>query len=49
VVAISALAFHRLFLALHSEQIKLFRRAGNDLELLYRQRWQDATQYKNHE
>jgi biopolymer transport protein ExbB len=49
VVAISALAFHRLFLALHSEQIKLFRRAGNDLELLYRQRWQDTTQYKNHD
>ncbi len=41
VVAISALAFHRLFLALHAEQIKLFYKAGNDLELLYRQRWQD--------
>ena len=40
VVAILALAFHRLFLALHAEQIKLFRRAGNDLELLYRQQWQ---------
>jgi len=37
VVAISALAFHRLFIALHSEQINLFRRSGNDLELLYRQ------------
>jgi biopolymer transport protein ExbB len=41
VVSISALAFHRLFLALHAEQIKLFRRAGNDLELIYRQYWQD--------
>lgn len=41
VVAISALAFHRLFLALHSEQVKLFYKAGNDLELMYRQRWQD--------
>ncbi len=40
-VAISALAFHRLFLALHGEQVKLFRRAGNDLELLYRQRYRD--------
>jgi biopolymer transport protein ExbB len=37
VVAILALAFHRLFLALHAEQIKLFYRAGNDLELLFRQ------------
>ncbi len=41
VVSISALAFYRLFLALHAEQIKLFRRAGNDLELIYRQRWQE--------
>lgn len=49
IVAISALAFHRLFLALHAEQINLFRRAGNDLELLYRQRWQDTSQYKKHD
>ncbi|AFY72819.1 biopolymer transport protein [Synechococcus sp. PCC 7502] len=41
VVSIITLAFHRLFLALHSEQIRLFRRAGNDLELIYRQRWQN--------
>ncbi len=41
VVAITTLAFHRLFLALHSEQVKLFRKAGNDLELIYRQYWQN--------
>jgi len=39
-VAISTLAFHRLFLALHANQVKLFRKAGNDLELIYRQYWQ---------
>lgn len=39
-VAIATLAFHRLFLALHANQVKLFRKAGNDLELIYRQYWQ---------
>jgi biopolymer transport protein ExbB len=40
IVAISTLAFHRLFLALHANQVKIFRKAGNDLELIYRQYWQ---------
>lgn len=39
VVAIFALAFYRVFQALLFNQVKIFRRAGNDLELLYRQRW----------
>ncbi|HEY9690019.1 MAG TPA: MotA/TolQ/ExbB proton channel family protein [Coleofasciculaceae cyanobacterium] len=39
VVAIGSLAFYRLFQGLVFTQVKLFRRAGNDLELLYRQLW----------
>lgn len=39
VVAIGSLAFYRLFQAFFSNQVKLFRKAGNDLELLYRQEW----------
>ncbi len=41
IVAIATLAFHRLFLALHANQVKLFRKSGNDLELIYRQYWQN--------
>jgi biopolymer transport protein ExbB len=37
VVAIVALAFYRLFQGLIVNQVRIFRRAGNDLELLYRQ------------
>lgn len=39
IVAIAALAFYRLFQGLVFAQAKLFRRSGNDLELLYRQLW----------
>lgn len=37
VVAIVALAFYRLFQGLVVNQVKIFRKAGNELELLYRQ------------
>jgi biopolymer transport protein ExbB len=40
VVAIFTLAFQRLFMALHAGQVNIFRRAGNALELSYRQYWQ---------
>ncbi|WP_425218291.1 MotA/TolQ/ExbB proton channel family protein [Tumidithrix helvetica] len=40
IVAIIASGFHRLFLAFHAGQVKLFTKAGNELELLYRQAWQ---------
>lgn len=43
IVAIAALAFYRLFQGLVFAQAKLFRRAGNDLELLYRQLWAQQT------
>ncbi|HEY9617325.1 MAG TPA: MotA/TolQ/ExbB proton channel family protein [Microcoleaceae cyanobacterium] len=39
IVAIFTLAFYRLFQAFLFNQIKIFRKAGNDLELLYRQHW----------
>jgi biopolymer transport protein ExbB len=46
VVAIFTLVFYRLFQTFLFNQIKIFRKAGNDLELLYRQRW---AQYGNGE
>lgn len=39
IVAIFALAFYRIFQALIFNQVKIFRRSGNELELLYRQYW----------
>jgi biopolymer transport protein ExbB len=40
IVAIFSLAFYRIFQALIFNQAKIFRRVGNELELLYRQKWQ---------
>lgn len=40
IVALLALAFYRVFQLLVFNQAKDFRRAGNELELLYRQKWQ---------
>jgi Biopolymer transport proteins len=39
VVAIFSLAFYRLFQGFLFFQAKVFRKAGNELELLYRQHW----------
>ncbi len=39
VVAIISLAFYRLFQAFVFGQMRVFRKAGSDLEVLYRQRW----------
>lgn len=39
IVAIMSLVFYRLFQALLFNQVKLFRQAGNELELIYRQAW----------
>jgi biopolymer transport protein ExbB len=39
VVAIASLAFYWVFQGLLFNQIRLFRRSGNDLELLYREKW----------
>lgn len=46
IVAIVSLVFYRLFQGFAVNQIKVFRRAGSELELLYRQYWvniQDST------
>ena len=39
VVAITTLAFYRLFQVFLFNQVKIFRKAGNELELLYRMAW----------
>lgn len=39
IVAIVSLAFYRLFQAFWYNQIRVFRKAGGELELLYRQAW----------
>lgn len=39
IVAITSLVFYRLFQALWYNQVRVFRRAGSELELLYRQAW----------
>ena len=44
VVAITSLAFYRLFQVFLFNQAKIFRKSGNELELLYRQFW---SQVKN--
>ncbi|MEM8641629.1 MAG: MotA/TolQ/ExbB proton channel family protein [Cyanobacteria bacterium P01_G01_bin.54] len=48
VVAIISLAFYRLFQAFLSGQIRIFRKAGSDLEVLYRQRWLEQTTEGEH-
>jgi biopolymer transport protein ExbB len=39
IVALAALASYRVFQGLVFQQAQIFRRAGNELELLYRQAW----------
>ena len=38
-IAIVSLAFYRLFQAFWSNQVRVFRKAGTRLEVIYRQRW----------
>jgi biopolymer transport protein ExbB len=44
VVALLSLSFYRLFQGLVFNQAKVFRQAGNEMELLYRQQWQQKAQ-----
>ncbi len=44
IVAIFSLAFYRIFQGLLFNQAQIFRRSGNELELLYRQLWSKRTQ-----
>jgi biopolymer transport protein ExbB len=46
IVAIVSLAFYRLFQAFQFNQVRIFQRAGNDLELLYRQSPPDYNQLR---
>jgi biopolymer transport protein ExbB len=39
IVAIVSLAFYRIFQAFWYNQVRIFRKAGSELELLYRQAW----------
>lgn len=41
IVAITSLVFFRLFQSFWFSQVRLFRKVGSDLEVLYRQRWMD--------
>jgi biopolymer transport protein ExbB len=47
IVAIFSLSFYRLFQGLISGQIKIFRGAGNQLELLYREHWLNLQRQAN--
>ena len=42
VVAIISLAFYRIFQAFWINQVRIFRKAGSELELIYRQKWYQA-------
>ena len=42
IVAIASLAFYRLFQGFIFGQAKIFRKAGNELELLYRKDWSEG-------
>lgn len=42
IVAIVSLAFYRLFQALWFNQVRIFRKAGSDLEVIYRQKWMES-------
>jgi biopolymer transport protein ExbB len=48
IIAITTLAFYRLFQALWYNQIKIFRKAGSELELLYRQAWMQGKNTDTH-
>lgn len=39
IVAIISVVFYRLFQAFWYNQVRIFRKAGSDLEVIYRQRW----------
>jgi len=47
IIAIVTLAFYRLFQGFIFGQAKMFRRAGSELELLYRQSWARQTSGSN--
>ncbi len=48
-VAIVSLAFYRFFQALWFNQVRIFRKAGSELELIYRQKWYQDEEEENDE
>jgi biopolymer transport protein ExbB len=44
IVAILGVVFYRLFQAFWFNQVRIFRKAGSDLEVIYRQRWSEHQQ-----
>lgn len=46
IVAIITMAFYRIFQAFWFQQVRIFRKAGSDLEMIYHQRWSNANQAK---
>jgi biopolymer transport protein ExbB len=49
IVAIISLAFYRLFQAFGFKQIRIFRKAGSQLEMIYRQRWLELQEDEDQE
>ncbi len=47
IIAIISLAFYRLFQAFWSNQVRIFRKAGSELELIYRQRLMEAEAFQD--
>ena len=43
IVAIISLAFYRIFQSLWFNQVRVFRKIGSELEVVYRQHWLDTT------
>jgi biopolymer transport protein ExbB len=46
IVAIVAMAFYRLFQAFWTNQVRIFRKAGTQLELIYRQYWLEMQEFQ---
>ena len=42
IVAIISLTFYRIFQSLWFNQVRIFRKAGSELEVIYRQRWLES-------
>lgn len=49
IVAIISLAFYRLFQAFWFNQVRVFRKAGSELEVIYRQKWEIENNYIHEE
>ncbi|ACK67235.1 MotA/TolQ/ExbB proton channel [Rippkaea orientalis PCC 8801] len=46
IVAIVSLAFYRIFQSLWFNQVRVFRKTGSELEVIYRQRWLESEDHR---